>query len=50
MFLGDYIFAIATYLIPLIFISLIVLYFRNAKKDREQVKRIEEELKKLNSK
>jgi uncharacterized protein YoxC len=50
MFLGDYIFGIAIYLVPLLFISLIILYFRNAKKSREQLQRIEEELKKLNSK
>ncbi|MDP4086072.1 MAG: DUF4083 family protein [Bacillota bacterium] len=45
--IGDIIFQLFTFLFPVIFIILIVLFVRSSKKRNEQLKRIEEKLDKV---
>lgn len=50
MFTGDIIFQIVVYLVPLFFISLIIWFFKNSKKNKNQMQRLEAKIDKLNEK
>lgn len=44
LYIGDIIFQMIVFLIPIIFIILCIVFFRSSKRRTEQLKRIEEKL------